>query len=58
MTHLCAMCKMCAMCKTVQPNVAYSIDYGGPICDPCDRELYEAYARATRKPVLTWGGLR
>ena len=52
MTHL------CAMCKTVQPNVAYSIDYGGPICDPCDRELGEAITRAMRKPVLTWGGLR
>ena len=48
----------CAMCKTVKAGVAYSIDYGGPICDDCDRELYERFTRAMRKPVLTWGGMR
>lgn len=38
----------CAMCGEVT-YVAASIDFGGPICDKCDRELYESFKLTTEK---------
>lgn len=52
----------CGMCSRVMPNVAYSVDWGGYICDPCDRKLYEQMSKEQLRfnplGTLTWGGWR
>ena len=50
----------CDMCLVIRSGVAYSVDYGGKICDACDRKLYEAFANEQLRfhplGTLTWGG--
>lgn len=48
-------CSECLECKW---NVAYSIDWNGLVCGPCDEKLYQQYMAKIRMPTLTWGGLR
>lgn len=48
----------CGECSKVKLDVAYSVDWGGYICGPCDQKLYEQHKMKVHIPTLTWGGLR